>query len=166
MTQFKWNTWIRENKKTCQIWAVLILTAFVATFGQGGNQKTNKALSQKNIDTYIPEGFVLVPVELSNSLSLTGLLADRGVVDLYTGDPARRRAEKVAEGIKIIRSPRDPSFFAVLAPEAQAPFLIQRFQAFHAVIQNPLHKKKSHIRPLRGKNRRSIVIELESALNL
>ena len=166
MPQFKWNAWIRENKKTCQVWAVLILIAFTATFGQGGARKKASPKSNKNIDTYIPEGFVLVPVELSNSPSLAGLLANKGVVDLYTGDPAQKRAEKVAEGIKIIRSPRDPSFFAVLAPEAQAPFLIQRFQAFHAVIQNPLHKKKSHIRPLRGKNRRSIVIELESALDL
>ena len=165
MTRFKWKTWIKENKKTCQIWAVLILIAFIATFGQSGKQKPEKAI-RKNIDTYIPEGFVLVPVELSNSPSLTGLLADRGVVDLYTGDPTQRKAEKVATGVKIIRSPRDPSFFAVLAPEDQAPFLIQRFQAFHAVIQNPMYKKKSHIFPLRGRNRRSIVIELENAVDM
>ena len=106
---------------------------------------------------------MLVPVEIGNGSSLDGLLESKGVVDLYTGDPARKQAEKVAESVKIIRSPRNPSYFAVLVPEDKASFLIQRFQAFHAVIQNPSQKKRTYIQPLRKKRKRTIVIELDNS---
>ena len=170
MTSFHWNTchwktWLKNNKKTAQVWGLLVLVSLAVTLLQSKKQdKTLKA--HRNIDTYIPKGFVLVPVELSNSPSLDGILANKGVVDLYTGDPTRQKAEKVAEAVKIIRSPNSPAYFAVLAPAEQAVFLIQRFQAFHAVIQNPQHKKTAFIWPLRKKSSRSIVIDLDNSLDL
>ena len=162
MTNFKWKNWIKENKKMSQIWVTLITLSLMAVFMQNQGTKP-KNHSPRNIDTLIPEGFVLVPVELSNSPSLSGLLADKGVVDLYTGDPARQKAQKVATAIKIIRSPLNPDYFAVLAPAKQAKLLIQRFQGFHAVIQNPQYNKKTQIQPLKIKRRRTIAIELDSS---
>lgn len=160
MKQVTLKTWIKENKKTWHIWIVLIVVSlFFTLFQQKDNQ--TKIQHSKNLDTYIPEGFVLVPVELSNGPSLDGLLDSKGVVDLYTGDPVRKQAEKAVEAVKIIRSPQNPSYFAVLVPEGKARFLIQRFQAFHAVIQNPLQKKKTRVQPLQKKRKRTIVIELD-----
>ena len=152
--------WIRENKKTFQIWLILSLISLTFTLLQH-TDKTKERKETQNLDTYIPEGFVLVPVELSNNASLVGLLENKGIVDLYTGDPSRQQAQKAATAVKIIRSPRNPSYFAVLVPENKAPFLIQRFQPFHAVIQNPRQKKKTHIQPLNKKRKRNIVIELD-----
>ena len=160
-----WKKWIKDNKNTCQAFSLLIVISLIAVLSQLRSDPT-KPQPARNIDSYIPEGFVLVPVELSNSPALDGILTHKGVVDLYTGDPTSERAEKVAQAVKIIRSPLNPSHFAILSPEESAGFLIQRFQAFHAVIQNPQHKKKTVIQPLKKKNKRSIVIELDSSLDL
>lgn len=162
MNSFKLKTWLKENKKTWQIWIILLLLSLVFAILQHTDKKTS-IIDTQNIDTYIPEGFVLVPVELNNGPSLDGLLANKGVVDLYTGDPSHQKAEKAATAVKIIRSPRNPSYFAVLVPENKAPLLIKRFQAFHAVIQNPEQKKKTTIQPVNKKNKRTIVIELDNS---
>ena len=160
MNPMKISDWLKENKKSWRIWLVLIFISLVGTLIQSTNKKTEITNTQ-NLDTYIPEGFVLVPVELSNGPSLDGLLEHKGVVDLYTGNPSHKQAEKAAGSVKIIRSPRNPSYFAVLVPEEKAPFIIQRFQPFHAVIQNPKQKKKTDIMPLNKKRKRTIKIELD-----
>lgn len=162
MHSLKVKTWLKENKRTWQIWIIFILLSLVFTFLQH-KDKNIQITNTQNLDTYIPEGFVLMPVELSNGPSLDGLLANKGVVDLYTGDPARQQAEKVATAVKIIRSPRNPSYFAVLVPENKAPLLIKRFQAFHAVIQNPEKNRKTTIQPVGRKNKRTVVIELDNS---
>ena len=160
MNSLKIRTWLKENKRTWQIWLIFILLSLFFTFLQNKDKNT-KIPNTQNLDTYIPEGFVLVPIELSNGSSLDGLLASKGVVDLYTGDPVRQKAEKAATAVKIIRSPRNPSYFAVLVPENKAPLLIKRFQPFHAVIQNPEQNKKTTIQPVNKQNKRAIVIELD-----
>ena len=162
MNQLKIKTWFKENKKGWYIWLVLILLSLFFTFLQQ-TDKTKESKKIQNLDTYIPEDFVLVPVELSNGPSLDGLLEHRGIVDLYTGNPLQQYAEKAAEAVKIIRSPQNPSYFAVLIPEEKAPLLIQRFQAFYAVIQNPEQKKETKIYPVNKKRKRAIVIELDNS---
>ena len=162
MNHLKIKIWVKENKKTWQVWLIFILLSLVFTSLQYTN-KTKESKDTQNLDTYIPEGFVLVPVELSNGSSLDGLLENKGVVDLYMSDPARQKAEKAATAVKIIRSPRNPSYFAILVPEDKASVLIQRFQAFYAVIQNPKQKKKTSIQPLNKKRTRAIVIELDNS---
>ena len=152
---------ISQYKKSTQIWFVLSVCSLFFTFWQfqsrSDGNKNAMAFAQ-DIDTYIPEGFVLLPIELSNASSLDGLLEAKGVVDLYTA--GRSGWEKTAEAIKIIRSPRKPDHFAVLVPEEKIRFLIQKFQSFHAVIQNP-NKKGVRIQHARVKNKRSITIELD-----
>ncbi|MYE07445.1 MAG: hypothetical protein F4X95_01660 [Oligoflexia bacterium] len=162
MNQFKIKAWLKENKKSGCIWLMFISLSLCFTFMQQTDNKKEK-IQARNLDTYIPENFVLVPVELSNGPSLDGLLEYKGIVDLYTGDPVKQRAEKVAESVKIIRSPRNPSYFAVLVPDEKASFLIQHFKAFHAVIQNPDQQKKTKIYPLTKKRKRTIIIELDNS---
>lgn len=161
MNILKIKSWLIKNKKTIYLWLILITISLVITFLQKIKQTEPTIKGEiKNIDTYIPKGFVLLPVELNNGLSLEGLLSEKGVVDLYTGDPTQKSAYRVAEAVKIIRSPQNPSYFSVLVPEQEASFLIQRFQSFYAVIQNPL-KTGTKIQPPKKINRRSIVIELD-----
>ena len=161
MTSFKINIWIKQNKKKCQLWILFILLTFVFTILHTKNNKPINTETQ-DLDSYIPEGFVLVPIELSNGNSLNGLLEQKGIVDLYTGNPAQQKVEKAAESVKIIRSPRNPSHFAVLIPEDKASFLIQHFQSFHAVIQNPKQKKKTAIKPMSKKRKRKIIIDIHN----
>ena len=162
MNPIKITTWLKENKKVWQIWHILLFLSLMFTVMQ--KKKPTESLPERaDVDTLIPEGFVLAPVELSNGPSLDGLLDSKGVVDLYTGDPIKQKAEKVASSVKILRSPLNPKYFAVLVPENEAKFLIQRFQAFHAVLQNPGQKRKAVIRDLhRQKKRRSVIIDIDN----
>ena len=152
---------IRKCNRSTQIWFMLAVCSLFFTFWQFQSRSADNEDTMtftQDIDTYIPEGFVLLPIELNNASSLDGLLEAKGVVDLYT--TGRSGLEKTAEAIKIIRAPRRPDHFAVLVPEEKARFLIQKFQSFHAVIQNP-NREGAKIQHAGVKNKRSITIELD-----
>jgi hypothetical protein len=89
-------------------------------------------------DTYIPSGFVLVPIEVANYESLDSILGKFGVVDLYL--PANEKvahATRVASHIKILRAPLNPSHFAVLAREEDSSQLVRFSGPFTVIVQNP-----------------------------
>ncbi len=103
--------------------------------------KSEEALSKppsQTADTYIPSGFVLVPIEIQNIEGLDSILGQFGVVDLF--QPAlegQNRGRLVARRLKILRAPLNPSHFAVLAPEHQASEIVRHVGPFFVVIQNP-----------------------------
>ena len=92
-------------------------------------------------DTYIPEGFVLVPIEIQNSESLSSLIGDFAVVDLFKGPHSQR----VGRRLKMLRAPLNPQQFAVLVPEAEVSTLLQTAGPFWVAIQNPAMTKESEI---------------------
>lgn len=88
--------------------------------------------------TYIPAGFVLVPIEVANYESLDSILGKFGVVDLFKmPSEGRGRPIKVAERVKILRAPLNPSHFAVLVPDSESARLVAEPGAFTVVVQNP-----------------------------
>ena len=90
------------------------------------------------VDTRIPAGFVLVPIQIANFESLDSILGRTGVVDLFLPSAdGVRPARRVAERIRILRSPKDPSHFAVLAPESESHRLVTHEGAFVVAVQNP-----------------------------
>lgn len=97
--------------------------------------------SPESADTLIPEGYVLVPIELQNSDSLSSLIGDYAVVDLFRGPNSQR----VGRRLKLLRAPLNPQQFAVLVPEAQVSGLLQTPGPFWAAIQNPNQKQKTEI---------------------
>lgn len=89
--------------------------------------------------TFIPEGFVLVPIELANFESLDSILGKFGIVDLYLpAESPRAQARKIATHVKILRAPLNPSHFAVLVREAESARLVTQIGPFIAVVQNHL----------------------------
>jgi len=91
-----------------------------------------------SIDTLIPAGTVLIPIEVENSDSLDSILGNKGIVDLHR--PARQpggRNKIVARRVPILRAPLNPQQFAVLAPEKQAKHIVKQPGPFWVVIQNP-----------------------------
>lgn len=88
----------------------------------------------ESIDTYIPSGFVLVPISVQNLASLDSIVGQYGVVDLY----AEGENSAIARELKLIRSPKDPSQFAVLVPEHQAKEIMRvSAKPFQVIVQNP-----------------------------
>jgi hypothetical protein len=113
--------------------------------------------------TFIPDGFVLVPIEVANYESLDSILGPFGVVDLFvSSDNPKVRPRKVAERVKILRAPLNPSHFAVLVPDSESQKIVAYSGALTVVVQNP---KKSgptlvnpDIVPAKAKQRVSRVI--------
>ncbi len=101
-----------------------------------------------NTSTMIPAGFVLVPIEVANYESLDSILGKHGVVDLYVGaDGPKSRQRKVAERIKILRAPLNPSHFAVLAPESESARIVSHQGPFTVVFQHPNRSGTRFVNP-------------------
>lgn len=109
-------------------------------------------------DTIIPAGFVLIPIDLQNSRSLDGIMGPFGVVDLFTVPVQMGQVgTKVGDNIKIIRSPYDPSQFAVLVPEDQSALIVQHGGQFTAVIQNPKSKASQRLVEAVGQKKKTSI---------
>lgn len=92
----------------------------------------------KNIyaDTFIPKGQVLVPLELANIDSLSALIDQFAMIDLYVGLPSDRGSKKIASRIKLIRAPLNPNLYAVLVSESLSAQIMGSQGPFWAVLQN------------------------------
>ena len=104
--------------------------------------------SPASADTYIPHGFVLVPIEIQNAESLASLIGEFAVVDLFKGPHSQR----VGRRLKLLRAPLNPQQFAVLVPEGEVSILLQSTGPFWAAIQNP---NENHSAEIASHNRKS-----------
>lgn len=96
-----------------------------------GNEKQFKA------DTVIPKGFVLHPIILENIDSITAIIEQFGVIDLYAGQQLQTGSTKIADQIKIIRAPLNPNEFALLIPERLSEKIMKVQGPYWGVVRNP-----------------------------
>lgn len=106
-------------------------------------------ITEKNItspDTFIPRGYVLIPLELTNAESLNSLVGDiGGVVDLYLANTEHQKGGlKVGSKLRLLRAPLNPQQYAVLVKENDSPRLLSHAGPFIAVVQNP-DEKGNHV---------------------
>lgn len=94
-----------------------------------------------DVDTVIPAGFMLVPIQLSNAEALTSLIGQFAVVDLYTVNEKDRTGVKVASAVRLIRAPLDPQQFAVLVREDESSKIVSYDGRFFAALKNRDDKK-------------------------
>ena len=87
-------------------------------------------------DTVIPRGYVLVPLEIANIQTVSGLIDQYGVIDLYAGSNNQQNSFLVAARIKVMRAPLNPSQYAVLVTEAMSREIMKYRGPFWAVVQN------------------------------
>ena len=156
---YQWDQKKTERVKSLPTEQELLLKEDLATedFYNGKNQKretfssTKKAqhLSQNSVDTVIPSGYVLIPIEVQNFAAVNALLGPFGVVDLFVYEGSKARL--IAHQVKIIRAPLDPSHFAVLVPEQESQRVLQFEGPYTVVVQNP---KKQEIRFQRIENKK------------
>lgn len=143
-TELKWQTLKTRIERDISskpiLWLAAVLVAgFLAFYFDSTKAPVANARVPESVEsaaTYIPEGFVLVPIEISNFESLDSLLGKHGVVDLYLPvDEVRKRPQKIAERVKILRAPLNPSHFAVLVTEEDSPRLATQPGPFIVVVQ-------------------------------
>lgn len=99
------------------------------------------------VDTLIPNGYALVPIELENIAAIASLIESYGVVDIYLGKSNSRNSKKIFQKVKILRAPNNPHAYSLLLPDHLSSVLMQHDGPFFAVIQN---KAESSANPAVG----------------
>lgn len=89
------------------------------------------------LDNYIPEGYVLLPLEILNREALSSIISATAVIDLFSVNPqSMNPSKKIASRIKLLRTPRNPEQFAILVKESETSLILQTSGPYFAVIQN------------------------------
>jgi hypothetical protein len=143
----------RDQKSKILISAFVILGIVSILLPSPQNEKAplpTAATNETSVDTYIPSGYVLVPIELANANSLSSLLgATGGVIDLYL--PQGKASIKVASKLKILKAPYNPDLYAVLVREQESSKILSYAGPFVAVVQNPGEKGQKLVETTRTK---------------
>lgn len=84
------------------------------------------------LETYIPYGFTLVPIEVLNLQQLQSMIDDTAIVDLFTANSPH----PVTQAVRLVRSPMDPNVFGVLIKDENAAQLLAKGHEFLVVIKN------------------------------
>ena len=125
------------NKSLLLALLVMILVGFVISGAQKAQSKTESNESFST-DTIIPPGHVLIPIELANHESVSGLIGEFGMVDLYTSKGAfQKGGQVIGSHLRLIRAPLNPQQFALLIPEGQSAKILQAEGPYFAVVKNP-----------------------------
>lgn len=128
--------WLVDPKnKTLSIALLLMLIIILITSLLPKPELSGNSEALEPTDTYIPAGYVLVPIEIQNMASLSSLIGQFAVVDLFSGMPGSKQ-QRVGQKLKLLRAPLNPDQFAVLVPENQVSQLLQIPGPYWAVIQN------------------------------
>lgn len=118
---------------------IIIITSFLPK-----PQISSESQAPESADTYIPDGYVLVPIDIQNIASLSSLIGQFAIVDLFSGIPGNKQ-QRVGQKLKLLRAPLNPEQFAVLVPENQVSQLLQIPGPYWAVIKNPESSGKAVI---------------------
>lgn len=151
-------SFIRKNK--FYLIVIFLSMALTIVWNRESHQVNNdKEQNNMDIATFIPSGFVLVPIEIQNYESVNSILGSYGVVDLFSPPlDQRHKVIKLASHVKIIRAPLNPKQFAVIAPEHKAPDLVKAQGPLFVVVQNPHQKGTKFIKQI-SSFRRKIIVE-------
>lgn len=133
---------IQKNKYTPWVLFVLLgLLASLSSCQTTASEDKPESSDARSADTYIPYGYVLIPLDIHNAESLTNIVGEiGGVVDLYTISSEFQKSLKIAHKVKLLRAPLNPQQFAVLVKESESSQILSHAGPFTAVIQNPDEK--------------------------
>ncbi len=124
-----------ESKKA--LVGCIVVTGILALLIGTKKASTEEIKADPSVDTFIPAGFVLVPIEVQNYESLDSILGPHGIVDLYLpSQNGSGKGSRVANRVRIMRAPLNPSQFAVLVREDESDQLVRTESAFFVVVQN------------------------------
>lgn len=142
---------LKSRRQQLSAFAFLILIAAVG-FRIANPTEVNETISPAPaLETYIPRGFTLVPIQISNLEQLQSMISDRAVVDLFTLNSEL----PVAESVRLVRSPLDSNVFGVLIEDEKTKPLLRHGHEFIVVVKN----RQSQPRKKRSRKKREIIYE-------
>lgn len=156
-----YSLYFSDPKTKLSLAATLVILFALLAFGAKPQNSAPAGGEVMHSDEFIPDGHVLVPLELANRDALHALIGQYAVVDLFTMSPdGVTKGQRVGKRLRLIRSPHQPEQFAALVPEDKATILLGYAGPLFAVIQSRKANKgsgvskkstgRSRIRTLKG----------------
>lgn len=130
-------TFLQNRLNQLMVGASVLLLIITLVLKPDSSESAPSSASSPQADTYIPAGFVLIPLEIVNIESIKGLIGNYGVVDLFRISEDKQEPRLIARHVKLIRAPLDPDHFAVLVSENETSPILTGMGPIMAVIQNP-----------------------------
>ena len=154
-----WFKNLNSRQKLLVLFAISLSPVAIDQLANQDTPQPRETSPSDSIDTLIPNGSVLIPIEVENSDSLDSILGNKGIVDLHrpAREPGRNRI--VARRLPILRAPLNPHQFAVLAPEDQAHHIVKQPGPFWVVIQNPTKFGTNFERPTKKIKKNRTIFE-------
>jgi len=128
----KYRTWSWETRLLAVLGAIAILPALASLWTPAGTPQSGPSPS---VDTHIPRGYVLIPIEVQNFESLDAIFGRFGRVDLYRVDDNGASHRPVAVNVRLLRAPQNPSRFAVLVPESESRLILSHGGSYVVVVK-------------------------------
>lgn len=131
------------QKRPAVAYLGLILVALLTTalFQAFKSAKAPTQLEQESFEasTFIPEGHVLIPIEIENIEALNAMIKNYAWVDLYTPTDSlspSKKPLKIVKKIRILRAPLDPNHFGIIVPERFADAILSYGFLFRVTVNN------------------------------
>ncbi len=136
--RFQWKTIDLSDRNLIAIGGSLLVAGLVISFfrPEAIPPEPRAAEEIQDLDLLIPSGHTLLPMEFANKNALESILGPYGIIDIYGGsDGSAQKVEPLAERVKVLRSPRDPSQLGVLAPTVLIHHLLKHPGPYFAVVK-------------------------------
>ncbi len=128
---------LKSNKS---LWALVVLAGLLAlTFDHTANSRTKPTALETGpvVDTIIPRGFTLIPIEIQNYEALDSVFGNYGIVTLYSvPESGQGQPKKLAERVKMLRAPQNPTQFGVLIRESDSDLIAGQIGPVFVVLHN------------------------------
>lgn len=104
-----------------------------------GSQETAPPENERfSLDTQIPQGYGLHPVEIVNYEYLDSIIGEFGRVNLYSVPLNKNdRPKSIAKNVKIVRSAAGGAFYAALLSEKDGFKLLKHPGPYQVTVKNP-----------------------------
>ena len=126
--------------------AILVGWQYLAS-GPKSSADTSSKVESAQADDFIPNGFVLIPVQLENHQSIDSIVGGHAIVNIYKTSESgtAERSQLLGRNLRMVRAPLNPQQFAVLVPENQVDRFVVSQGRLHAVLQNRARGKASEM---------------------
>lgn len=139
---------IKKNELRILLSAFILVGLLTVIINRISTESQSEKISSKqnttsdDIDTFIPRGYVLIPMDFVNIDSLSAMIGDTAVIDIYQVDAGTNvekslnKGVKVVSKVKLLRAPKNPHQFAILIQEKLGDQILSFRGPFWAVLQN------------------------------
>lgn len=131
--QSRWQSLSWENRLLILFTAAAALPLFLSLWSPSPPAQVD---ANWELDTHIPKGFVLIPIEVENYEALDSILGRYGIVDLFRSREGRREKQAAARNVRLLRAPRNPTHFAALVPESRSSEILSHSGSYVVVVKS------------------------------